>query len=92
MSPNESDDVLIPKKWGPILSAIATVLASLVIWLVQVAGSVDGRIRQLEVNMNHLVDQNGNARPSNATVDALGRIKALEVKVDILEKQLGIEE
>ncbi len=88
--PPEPDDPLIPRKWGPYLSAAATIAASVLIWLVQVAGNVDQRIKALEVVKGHIVDEGGNIRPSSTAQANKERIAALEARLELLQKKLGL--
>lgn len=88
--PGDPNEPLIPRKWGPILSAAATIAASVLIWLVQVAGTVDSRIKELEIDMNHLIDQAGEVRPSKAAINATTDLRVLEARLDELEKRLGV--
>lgn len=88
--PPENDEPLVPKKWGPVLSALFTVAASLLVWLVQVAGSVDQRIKNLEVTQGHIVDKDGNIRPSDTTLRNAARLSALEARIELLQKKLEL--
>lgn len=90
MAPDDREEALIPRKWGPLISAGLTVAASLLVWLLGVASSVDQRIKDLELKMNHLVDQNGEVRPSKTAIDAITSLRVLEARVNDLEKVLRV--
>lgn len=51
---------------------------------------MDQRIKQLEIEMNHLVDQTGEARPSKAAISAITDLRVLQARLDDLEKRLGM--
>lgn len=51
---------------------------------------MDRRIKELEIKMNHVVDQAGEARPSKTALDTMTNLKVLEARLGQLEKRLGM--
>ena len=77
----DQDDALIPRKWGPVLSAALTAAATLVVWLATLVIQLDARLDAMERKLFHLTTSGGEARPSQLTLENAGQIRALESRV-----------
>ena len=86
MSTDDRDEALITRKWaGPIAGAIG-VFATLATWIGSQVVHFDARLDRIESDLNHLIDKEGNSRPSNAAVKAMEDLRALEATVEAMQK------
>ena len=83
---SDDDDALISRKWaGPIAGAIG-VFVTVATWIGSQVVDFDARLDQIESDLNHLIDKEGNSRPSNAAVKAMEDLRALEATVEAMQK------
>ena len=80
------DEALISRKWaGPIAGAIG-VFVTVATWIGSQVVDFDARLDRIESDLNHLIDKEGNSRPSNAAVKAMEDLRALEATVKAMQK------
>ena len=81
-----NDAALISRKCaGPIAGAIG-VFMTVATWIGSQVVDFDARLDRIESDLNHLIDKEGNSRPSNAAVKAMEDLRALEATVEAMKK------
>ena len=80
------DEALIGRKWAGPIAALFGVLMTVATWIGSQVVDFDARLDQIESDLNHLIDKEGNSRPSNAAVKAMEDLRALEATVEAMKK------
>lgn len=88
MTDNPDDDSFISRRWLGPLAALLGVAGSLVTWGASQLIQLDARLDHIESGLSHLLDRQGEVRPSRETLDATRDLQALEARFDQLYEYL----
>ena len=83
---NNDNDFLIGRRWAGPLAALFGVLMTVATWIGSQVVDFDARLDRVESELNHLIDKEGNSRPSNAAVKAMEDLRALEATVEAMKR------
>jgi hypothetical protein len=78
---------LIPVEYGPIVGAVITATASLLLYSFQQIRHIDERLDSLEQEARVLLDSQGSIRPSKEAMQNFFHIEAILRRLDRLEKE-----
>jgi|SRR6056300_1387448 len=85
--PTDKRRPLIPVEWGPVVGAVITAVASLLIYSFQQIRHIDERLDSLEQEARVLLDPQGSIRPSKEALQNFFHIEAILRRLDRLEKE-----
>ena|SRR6056300_380460 len=85
--PTDKRRPLIPVEWGPVVGAVITAVASLLIYSFQQIRHIDERLDSLEQEARVLLDSQGSIRPSKEAMQNFFHIEAILRRLDRLEKE-----
>ena len=78
---------LIPQDLGPVVAAVITAAASLLIYSLQQIRHIDERLDVLEQEAKVILDHEGQVRPSREAMEAYFKVIAFDRRLERLEQR-----